>query len=237
MILSVKAQKFLVWWSIVFVAGFGYAFSQLLHMCPPPPPMLSPADVAAYYVKFASPMLVGAMLAAWFSGFTLPFVTVLSAQMIRTEGGLSVWSILQFAGGIMMGIFLVLPPIFWGAAAFHPDRIADVTAGINDIGIITMVTTDQYYMFQSVAVIVVCLTSRAAADNPFPRWLGYVWIVCGLIFEVGPLPFLFKSGMLAWNGIIPFWFPLIFFGVQLVATFVALLMALGKQTDSRVVLA
>jgi len=84
--------------------------------------------------------------------------TVISVLMARLERGFPIWSVLQFAGGIMMTIFLALPPLCWGIAAYSPDRPAEVTKLIHAAGALTFVTTNQYITFQFVALAVVRIT-------------------------------------------------------------------------------
>ncbi len=218
---SVRAQKALVYWAMAFMTIYGLAWMFLLRMMPPPPATLTPAEVAAFYTEHGSGVRLGAAIAAWTSGFMV--------QLARLEKGLPIWAILELVGGIMMSIFLVLPPDFWGSAGFHPDRAAEATAVMNDLANLTLVTTDQYYMFQLVPIAVVALSTAARADSPFPRWFGYYTIWTGLIFEVGPLGFLVERGPFAWNGLIVFWLPLIFFGSWLGVTVWSLLRALGRQ--------
>ncbi len=46
-----------------------------------------------------------------------------------------------------MSIPLVLPPIYWGVAAFTPTRAPEITAIMHELAMLTFVTTDQYYIF------------------------------------------------------------------------------------------
>ncbi len=229
MVVSASAQRALVWWALAFTAIYGAAFIFLMKMAPPPPPTLTPEQVAAFYAANAATERLGTAIAAWTSGFMVPLAVVIAVQLARLEKGVPIWAITELVGGIMMSIFLVLPPDFWGAAAFHPDRLPAATAVINDLANLTLVTTDQYYMFQLVPIIVVALTTAARADSPFPRWFGYYTLFTGLIFEVGPLGFLFSGGPFAWNGVVVFWLPFIFFGLWIAVTSVLILRAIKRQ--------
>jgi hypothetical protein len=226
---SLSAQRGLLWWAVAFAALFGLAWVFLLQMVPPPPPSWDAAQVATYYTSRAEPLRLGAGIAAWTSGFMVPLAVVISVQLARLEKGLPIWAITQFAGGIMMSIFLVLPPDFWGAAAFHPERMADATAVMNDLANITLVTTDQYYMFQLVPIIVMALSPPARESSAFPRWFGYYTIFSGLIYEVGPIGFLFRHGPFAWNGLFVFWCPFLAFGAWLTVTIILLFRSLRLQ--------
>lgn len=228
MTISTNAQRILVWWALAFLVIFALAWAFLIQMMPTPPADLTSAQVAALYTNRAPTMRLGCAIAAWSSGFMLPLSVVIAVQMARLEKGVPIWAILQLVGGIMMSIFLVLPPDFWGAAAFHPDRAADATALMNDLANLTLVTTDQYYMFQMVPIAIIALTT-AQRDSAFPRWVGYATIWAGLIFEVGPFGFLFKTGVFAWNGLFVYWFPLSAFGIWIGIMAWSLLRAIRLQ--------
>ncbi len=227
--ISVSSQKVLIWWALAFSMIFGFSLIFLIQMVPPPPPAWTPELVAAYYLEHTATIRLGSAIAAWTAGFMVPLAVVISAQIARLEKGFPIWAVCQFAGGIMTSLFLVLPPEFWGAAAFHPDRLADATSLMNDLANLTLVTTDQYYMFQFVPIIVIALSTTARLGTPFPRWFGYYTILTGLIFEVGPLGFLFESGPFTWRGFFVFWLPLAAFGIWILIIASLLLRTVSLQ--------
>lgn len=229
MTISASAQRALVWWAVAFTTIYGIALIFMIQMVPPPPPSWTADQVAAFYLNHAASIRFGSAIAAWTGGFMVPLAVVLSVQLARLEKGVPIWSISQLVGGAMMSIFLVLPPDFWGTAAFHPDRLADATSLMNDLANLTLVTTDQYYMFQLVPIIVVALSAAASPTSAFPRWYGYYTLLTGLIFEVGPLGFLFKFGPFTWRGLFVFWCPLTFFGAWIGVTAWLLLRAVKRQ--------
>ena len=159
----------------------------------------------------------------------VPFSVVVAVQLSRLEKGVPVWSILQFAGGILMSIFLVLPPIFWGVAAFSPARLPEATALMHELALLTLTTTDQFYIFQMVAITYVSLTQTVDPQSAFPRWLGWFTLWAAVIFEVGALAFMFKTGPFSWNGLFVFWFPLVIFGAWVTTMSVSMLQAIGRQ--------
>lgn len=162
----------------------------------------------------------------------VPLAAVIAAQMARLEKGIPIWSMLEFGGGLMMSLFLVLPPLFWGVAAFSPERPAQLTLLIHELSNLTLVTTDQYFIFQYVAIAVVSLSSPTSRLSPFPRWYGYYTIWTALMFELGAIGFLPKTGPFAWNGLFVYWSPLTLFGVWIVVTSIQLIRAIGRQAKA-----
>jgi hypothetical protein len=136
---------------------------------------------------------------------------------------------LAVAGGALMTVFAVLPPVFFGVAAFSPGRAPDVTAAIHELGVLSLVATDQYVIFLFVAVAVICLVPNTAVHSPFPRWFGYFTVWTALAIEVGAVAFLFRTGPFAWNGVFVFWLPFALFGGWILVMSILLLKALARQ--------
>jgi hypothetical protein len=138
---------------------------------------------------------------------------------------------MALAAGALTTVYLTLPPLFWGVAAFTPTRNPEITATFHEFGVLSVITTDQYFVFLWVAIVVVCLTPTKVVASPFPRWFGYFSAWCALIFECGAVAFLPRSGPFAWNGLLAFWLPFSVFGVWMIVVSVLLLRALRQQSD------
>jgi hypothetical protein len=159
----------------------------------------------------------------------VPLATVIAVQVARLEKGTPVLGILCFAGGIMMSMFLVIPPLLWGVAAFNPGRPAEVTALMHEFANLMLVTTDQYFIFQMIPITWISLRQAQDAQSPFPRWFGYLNLWIALMFELGAIGFIPKTGPFAWNGLFVFWSPLTLFGVWIGTSSWLLFRALRRQ--------
>jgi len=224
-----RGQTIMIWWGWVFMIIYGFTLWGLLNMLPPPPATLTADQVAAFYTTNGFDIRLGALIASYTSAFMVPISVVIAIQMARLERGVPVWSILAFAGGILMSMFLVFPPLLWGVAAFTPSRAPEVTALMHELGTLTLVTTDQFYIFQMVAMAYVSLTQKVDPNSPFPRWYGYLTIWIALMFEAGAIAFIPKTGPFSWNGLFVFWSPLTLFGIWVSITSVKILQALKQQ--------
>jgi len=213
--MSFRSQKALVWWAIITAAIYGLALGFLLNMIPPPTPKLSAVQVAHWYAVRHTKVRIGAVIASWTSAFMVPWAIVVAEQMRREETRSRVWTWCTLLGGGLMSIFLVLPPLFWGVAAFTERSNAQVTELMHQLAMLTLTTTDQYYLFMWVAVVVVCFMPKTVKHSPFPRWFGYFTAWTAFMFEAGAFAFLPRSGPFAWNGLLVFWSPLTLFGAWL----------------------
>lgn len=230
--MSERSQTVVVWWGVVMTAIYGACLIFLFHMVPPPSPSLGADAVAAFYQEHSTSIRVGATIASWTSAFMLPLLTVCAVQIRRQEKG-RIWAALCLVGGAMMSLFLVLPPIFWGVAAWTPTRPAETTMLMHELGMMTLVTTDQFYVFTWVAIAVMCFTVSPVKHSPFPRWFGWVTVWIAIMFEAGALAFLVRKGVFAWDGLFVFWSPLSLFGVWIIIQVVLLLRALKAQRLDR----
>jgi hypothetical protein len=233
--MSVGSQKVILWWGIALAAIYGAALLFLLHMVPPPDATKSSQEVAQFYSEHHDSIRVGATIASWTSAFMVPLFAVIVIQMHRQERGRPIWTVLTAMGGAMMSIFLVLPPLFWGVAAYTENRVdPEVTTLMHELGCLTLTTTDQYYIFAWVAIVVVSLAPSSATNLPFPRWYGYFTAWTAFMFEAGAFAFLPRTGPFAWDGLLVFWSPLSLFGAWIGVTCYCLLKALNRQKEEEV---
>ena len=229
--MSERSQRIVLWWAIAFAAIYGVAFVFLLHMVPFPSATWSQDKIVAFYTEHHTSIRIGAVIASLTSAFMLPLAVVAGIQMARIERGRPIWAVLTICGGAMMSIFLVLPPLFWGVAAYTPDRAPEATVLMHQLAMLTMTTTDQYYVFMWVAIAVMCFTPTRMKHSPFPRWFGYLTVWIALMFEAGAFAFLPRTGPFAWNGLLVFWSPLTFFSLWIAVQCPLLFKAIRAQME------
>jgi hypothetical protein len=226
---SERSQIVILWSFVVFALIYALALGILLRMIPPPAATQTAEQIKDWYLARQTEVKLGATIASWTSAFMVPFWAVVAMQMLRQERGRPIWTSLTLVSGALVSIFLVLPPIFFGAAAFTPTRAPEVTAIMHQLGVLTLVTTDQYFVFAFIAVALFCFLPRRAEHSPFPRWFGYFTIWFTLMGEAGAIAFNFHAGPFAWNGLLAFWVPFGVFGPWLAVFVFLLLRALQRQ--------
>jgi hypothetical protein len=233
-VFSERSQRAILWWGIGFAIIYIIAFIFLLQQVPLKNPAWSAEQVASWYVHHQGKIKLGAVLCSWTGAFMMPILAVVAIQMARVEtGGWKIWSALSLVSGALMSLFLMLPPMFWGVAAYTaPRKDSEVTTLMHELASLTMTTTDQFYIFLWVAVTVIALrpATQLVKNNPFPRWWGYMSLWITIMFEAGAIAFIPRSGPFAWNGLLVFWSPLILFTVWITIQSWLIFRALRAQT-------
>jgi hypothetical protein len=212
-----RSQRAILWWGIGLAVVYALALIFLLQQVPTKNPQWSAQQIADWYLANQIKIKWGAVICSWTGAFMMPILAVVAVQMARVEtGGWKIWSVLSLVSGALMSLFLMLPPLFWGVAAYTaPRKDPEVTALMHELATLTLTTTDQFYIFLWVAVTVICLrpATQLVKSNPFPRWWGYLSIWITVMFEAGAFAFVPRTGPLAWNGLLVFWSPLSLFAV------------------------
>jgi len=229
---SERTQQHIVWASLAMTTIYGLALALLLKMIPPPSATWSATRIAEFYTENQQSIRWGAVVSSWCGAFMVPLAAVITIQMHRQERGRKIWSLLCISGGALMSVFLVLPPIFFGVAAYTPTRSPEITALMHELGVLSLISTDQFYIFMWLAVAAICFQGTDLGHSPFPRWFGYFTAWTALLIEAGAICFLTRTGPFAWSGLIAFWTPLGMFGLWIIAPATLLLRALrGQRAD------
>jgi hypothetical protein len=213
---SERSQRAILWWGIGLAIVYTLALIFLLQQVPTKNPAWSAEQVADWYLHNQGKIKWGAVICSWTGAFMMPILVVIAFQIARVEGGWKIWSALSLVSGALMSLFLMLPPLFFGVAAYTaPRKNPEVTTLMHELATLTLTTTDQFYIFMWVAVTVIALrpATQLVKNNPFPRWWGYLSVWITVMFEAGAISFIPRSGPFAWNGLLVFWSPLILFGV------------------------
>jgi hypothetical protein len=181
----------------IFWAVFG-------HNLPPASPSLSAQDLAAYYLRYHDGILFGNTMTALVAFLWVPWTAQLTVAMLRIEGDNPVLTIIQVIGGIITAWVLAFCPAIWAALAFRTDIDPATLRTLNDVDFIVFNITYAGTTLQAIAAGLVGLADKS--EHPvFPRWVSYWSIFTGLSFlPITAMPY-FKTGPLAWDGLITFW--------------------------------
>jgi hypothetical protein len=222
--MSKSVERAMVWSGlVVIVLTFaGFILARLLPV--PPGANLDPAHIAQFYGAHPTSTRLGFLLATIGLSFLAPMTAAIAAAMLHIKDAPPVLALLQVIGGVGVVMMTVIPTILLNVAAFRPDRNPTVTQAISDIAWLLFVTPIPLFFFQEVPIAVAILMDRSPRPA-FPRWVAYANLWIPLTFLPALLPYFFKTGPLAWQGVLVFYLGLATFGAWVVVMMWALLKA------------
>lgn len=221
---DLRVLRCLIWCGPAFtvILGSGFLLGRYL---PPHSPSWSAQEVADRYVDHRNLILVANILL--FTGAMLwtGWVAALTAWIRRFERGVPVLSYVSLMLGTIGTVLLCVYPLLWTAAAYRAgDESPDLIRALNDLGWLIFIWGVQPFTLW-VMVVFVPLFWQDEGRTLIPRWALYLSIFFATDLMLGTLCVFFKSGPLAWNGILAFWNLSAVYAIWMAGTTVCLLRA------------
>lgn len=188
---------------------------------PPPSPELSPQQVADLWSHHTNAKRLGMVMCVWGGTLYVPFTVAVGLVLRRTEAGDRVLSTAQTALGTFGTVFFTLNFLILAVVAFRPARPSEITQQLHDLGFIMTFSPVAPFTLQYIAIGAAILLDRSATPV-FRRWVAYANLWIGLLLVPACLIPFFKTGPLAWNGILSFWIPVAVFVAWFVVMFCAI---------------
>lgn len=201
-----RTLKWCIWSGPAFTFLFGIGFWAVARLVPPPAPGFTAQQVADIFAANRFRIRLGLMISMAASTLFFPFVAVLSSYLRRIEGQYSPMAYVQLAGGTASICVFIFPLMNLQAANFRSDRDPATVLALSDIGWIPFVGLFGPPFMQCAAIAAVVLQDKRATPV-WPRWVGYFNIWIALLYLPGVAIVFFKSGLLAWNGLVCWWLP------------------------------
>ena len=228
--MNAGTQRLCAWSGVVFVTLFFIGFGGLAGFVPPPSPNENAAQIAQLFTDHAFRIRAGLVLTSLSSALLLPFFAVISVQLKRIEGAASPLAYLQMTAGALACLEFIFPVMIWQAAAFRPDRSPDAIQLLNDLGWLPFLGIVSTAIVQGIAIGIAIL--RDTRTTPiFPRWSGYFNIWAISLLAPGGFIVFFKTGPLAWNGLLAWWLVLAAYFSWIVINTILLLRAINQQSQ------
>ena len=225
--MNARNQRLCVW-SATAMIGLMLAGLLIAGFLPLPPPSMTASQVAAVISEHTFRIQLGMVLIAIGAAFLGPFVCEVTVQLRRVEGEHSPLSWLQLGLGTLFVFEFILPCFVCLAATYRPQRSPEVTQALFDLCWLMFVGVVSTAVIQTAAIALVILGDKRA-EPIFPRWVGMFNVWTALVFGFGGVIVFFKSGPLAWNGVVTFWIPLSIYGAWLGIMIWAVLEAVARQ--------
>lgn len=201
---NIRTQLISLWTAPVFGAVFLIAFVAFPGFLPPMSPQMTADQVAAFYADNTA-MIRFSMITYNLCGIMLlPFFMVIVVQMKRMATQSHALAYCYLTAAVSGATLFALADIFYLVAAFRPERSPELLLLLNDLAWITLVAPVGMLVAQNLLLgLAVYLDS--GPSPVFPRWVGHFAVVTGVAMAPAAAAAVFRTGPLAWDGVISFW--------------------------------
>ncbi|MCW3014535.1 MAG: hypothetical protein JWO02_1627 [Solirubrobacterales bacterium] len=208
-------------WPVCLIT-FLIFFLPIAGFIPPPKENWSADRLAEFYSDNLTGIRIGLIGSMFASALMLPFFTVISAEMKKIEGRMSLLAPIQFGAAMILVAFFQIIALFWLVSSLRPGRDPEVIRAFNDYGWLVWTILIPTYSLQFICMAVAGFMDRRP-EPIWPRWASYVNIWVAITGAGGVLAVFFHSGPFSWNGIMGYWIPVIAFAAGMSMTAVLLL--------------
>jgi hypothetical protein len=227
---AVRNQLICAWCGPIFAVLFTIGFVALARFIPAPSPSDSAEATAALFQTRGTAIKIGLIICQVAIGLWLPWGVAVASRVRMIEGRpVPTLTYVQLGAVAIVTAQIEITTVVWEIGAFRAGQAPPwVTQLLNDTGWFLFL-----FLFVPLTIWVLSLAPPVLQDrsaNPdFPRWVGYLSLWVGLLLLPGaPLVF-FKSGVWAWNGLLPLYIPLTAFFVWFFAVAFYTIRALDRE--------
>ncbi|CAM2949970.1 hypothetical protein [Skermania piniformis] len=171
---------------------------------PPMSPNLSAAAVAAFYAEHTAGIRFSQVTFNLCGILVLPFFMVIVVQMKRMQNQSQALAYAYLTAVVSGATIFALSNIFFLVAAFRPERDPDLIMLLNDLAWIVLIAPIGMVVSQFV-LLATAVYLDDPADPVFPRWVGHLSILTAVAMIPAAGAAVFRSGPLAWDGVLSFW--------------------------------
>ncbi|MDB5702364.1 MAG: hypothetical protein JWL66_2563 [Sphingomonadales bacterium] len=223
-------EKAGIWCGIVSAVLIFVGLGVFMHFIPPPSPATGAHEIGNFYREHSTGIRIGGILMLATSALFIPFYSVLSAHLQRMEPHGSPLAKAQLMiAALALFMPIAITAVLWIVAAYRVERSDETIQLLNDIGWMLFFTPVIAGLLQ-VFVVAAAIFADVSPEPRFPRWFAFYSIWIGILFlPAGLLP-MFKTGWLAWDGILAFWLGITAFGIWFIPMAVLLLKACDRAT-------
>lgn len=233
--MNLGAQRFALYCGIAFPFIF-FVFWGLIggFMLPLPSPGDTAEQIRSYYTENANFVRLGLFVTIGAGALQVPFYALISVHLKRIEGDYPVLSNAQLILGGITAILVIVPMFFFVSLSYRPEvHAADTMLFFQDFSWLFFIGAYSVPVMQSIVIGVAVINDRR--EKPIlPRWYAYYNFWTAILFLPGGLVIFFKDGPFAWNGVLAFWIPAVFFGGFFIITFVVMRTAIKDLEASAI---
>lgn len=196
---------------------------------PPPSPSLTAEAVGAIYRNNQTGIILGMALMIVSATLFIPFFCVVADQIRRMRGAPGWLANAQVISGCLTVVLIIIPVMFFVAAAFRPERNVEITQAMNDTAWLIFTMPFGPAVLQALSLGLAVLVDQGGEDRVLPHWIAYLCFWLAFMFLPAGLIGFFKSGPFAWSGFLAFWLPIIVTAAAYAPIFLGLMRAIDRQ--------
>lgn len=226
--MNISAQSISLWLAAVFGTVLVAAFVLFPGFLPPMSPEMSAGEVAEFYAENKTWIRTSMVVFDFCCVMLLPLFMVVVHHIKRMRTSTDVFAYCYLSAAASGATILAIANLFWLIAAFRPERDPELLVLLNDLAWITFTAPVGMIIAQNLCLaLAVYLDQRP--DPVFPRWVGHFNIATAILTAPAACAAMFKSGPLAWNGLISFWLRLTLFAAYIGVMFFVLRRAMRHE--------
>lgn len=212
---------------MVFYNFFGLSFFVLTRSQPPPDPGWDAARTVQWFHVHHFGILFGFAIMFLVTGMTTMCNALIAYSMRRMSVSrafgysyLILYSLSAVPGMLLLCVVLTV-------GALRPDRDPELVGWLYDFAFLSFVGTMGVFLIGSLVWMLAILIDE---NRVFPKWFGYLNL-CNALTEIVVSPaWIFRHGVLAWNGQIAWWLDMVVFGFY-TGVFIFLLRQMIQRED------
>ena len=223
-----KRELWLAWYvTVAFYCLYSVVFFGLSRTQPPGRPSLGPHQAVAWFAARDPGLLIGFALIFVLGGFSAVALALItySIRRMSVSPAYAYAYLILYAIAAIPGFLYIC--IAMTAGVMRPERSPATAQYLYDLGFLSFVGTMGVFLIGSLIWMVAVLLDR---NGVFPKWFGYLNLVNALTEVVIAPSWIFRRGVLAYNGAIGFWVNVPVFALYTV-TFIALLRRFIERDD------
>jgi hypothetical protein len=204
-----KFPRLLCAWSGVITLAFMFLGLIVAGWLPVPSPHMTQAEVFKMYTDKTDQIRFFSVMNLVAAGWSVMWVAAISSQLRRIESGRSpMWTYLQLGAGICSSFLFACQALPWTVASFRPERSAEITQALNDMGFLWFLMPVPF-VIAGMFAIAMCIFEDKSRKPVYPRWVAYLnlWLI--FIWPIAVWTTYAKTGPLAWNGLLVWWIPVV----------------------------
>lgn len=195
---------------------------------PPLSPTMTAEQVAAFYRGHVGEIRASMILLNVIGIGFIPFFMVIVVQMMRMANPSRAFAYSYLAAAASGGTLFALADLAWLNAAARPDRDPQLTMLLNDLAWFSFTTPVGFIITQNLC-LALAIYMDAHPEPVFPRWVGHFNIVTALLMVPGAFALLYKTGPLAWDGVLSFWLRIATYALYIGVMFFVVRSAINRQ--------